>query len=106
MRPASASAWSAGRSAETRQAAKRSSIWLGRALRVRSSARFQAMRTSQGRRSTIAASCVLALEDADEDVLDNVFGLGRVAQDGERDAVEQAGVVAHERGEIGLSYIS
>lgn len=49
---------------------------------------------------------VLALEDADEGVLNNVFGFGRVAQDGERDAVEEGRVIADKRGEVGLSYIS
>ena len=48
---------------------------------------------------------MLALEDTDEGVLNNVFGFGRVAQDGERDAVEEGRVIADKRGEVGLSYI-
>ena len=49
---------------------------------------------------------VPALEDPEECILDNVFSFGRVAEDGERDAVEQPGVFAHEGGEVGLSYVS
>jgi hypothetical protein len=44
----------------------------------------------------------VVLEDADEDVLDNVFGLGAVAEDGVGDAEEKRGVGFDEGGEIGL----
>jgi hypothetical protein len=49
------------------------------------------------------AHFVPVLEDAEKDFLDDVLGLGLVAQDGECDAEEQAGVVANDRGEVGLS---
>ena len=42
------------------------------------------------------------LEDAEEGVLDDVFGLGGVAEDGVGDAEEERGVGVDEGGEIGL----
>ena len=53
-----------------------------------------------------AAEFVPALQNSDEDILDDVFGLGLIAQNGKRDAIEDAGVVANQRGEIGLSVCS
>ena len=44
---------------------------------------------------------VLMFEYAEKDVLNNVFGLGGVAEDGVGDAVEERGVGRDERGEIG-----
>jgi hypothetical protein len=43
---------------------------------------------------------VLVLEDAEEGVLDHVFGLGAAAQDGVGDAEEQAGVGGDEGGDV------
>ena len=44
----------------------------------------------------------IVFEDTDEDVLDDVFGLGAVAEDGVGDAEEERGVGLDEGGEIGL----
>ncbi len=44
----------------------------------------------------------LMFENAEEDVLDDVFGLGAVAEDGVGDAEEQRGVGLDERGQVGL----
>ncbi len=44
----------------------------------------------------------LVFEDAEEGVLDDVFGLGAVAEDGVGDAEEQAGIGVDERGEVRL----
>ncbi len=47
---------------------------------------------------------LLVFEDAEEDVLDDVFRLGAVAEDGVGDAKEQAGVRLDERGQGGLRW--
>lgn len=46
----------------------------------------------------------LMFKDTEEDILDHVFGLGWVAEDGVGDAVEERGVGRDERGEIGLRW--
>jgi len=45
---------------------------------------------------------VVMFEDADEDVLDDIFGFGGAAQDGVGDAEEQFGVCLNEGGEVDL----
>ena len=103
MRPASASAWSAGRSAET-QALGEEIVHLLRAYAAAAVEREVPGDAHQpGPKLDDFVQLPLALQDAQEDVLDYVLRLGRVAQQGERDAIEQAGVVMHQRGQIGLS---
>ena len=48
------------------------------------------------------ARFALVFEDAKEDILNDVFGLGWIAEDGVGDAVEQGGVGVDERGDGGL----
>ena len=81
MRCDSSSASSAGTLFATRPCAKILSICSGRLRRLRSIARFHAIRTSQTRMSRTPGQRSAMFEDANEDVLNDVLGLCAASQD-------------------------